>query len=79
MLLSFDEWKSLISNPCHYCNRDLYEPCGTSIDRKDNELGYTTENSVQCCGECNRVKGNILSYAEMKYLMPLLMEFRKVG
>lgn len=28
------------------------------IDRLINELGYTVENSVPCCGECNKGKTN---------------------
>lgn len=33
------------------------------IDRKDNNLGYTLENSLPCCLICNRAKGN-MSYQE---------------
>lgn len=28
------------------------------IDRIDNSKGYTTDNVVSCCGECNRMKSN---------------------
>src|SRR5208283_1176118 len=35
------------------------------IDRKDNSLGYTTSNCVSCCGRCNRIKSNDLTYKEM--------------
>ena len=28
----------------------------TGIDRYDNTLGYTLENSVPCCKQCNRIK-----------------------
>jgi hypothetical protein len=29
------------------------------IDRLDSKLGYTKENSVPCCGTCNRIKMNM--------------------
>jgi hypothetical protein len=29
------------------------------IDRVDNSKGYTLENSVPCCGTCNRMKTNL--------------------
>lgn len=28
----------------------------TGIDRKDNSIGYTPENSVSCCWKCNNMK-----------------------
>ncbi len=31
----------------------------TDIDRKDNLLGYSKENSLPCCFVCNRAKGNM--------------------
>lgn len=38
------------------------------IDRKNNELGYTLENSITCCKICNRAKSS-LSYEEfMEYI-----------
>jgi hypothetical protein len=53
-----------IEGNCHYCGREpetesyyrgfcvLYN----GIDRKDNKLGYTEENSVTCCSMCNKMK-----------------------
>lgn len=39
--------------PCHYCG----EPLRTAgIDRIDNKLGYTIENTVPCCKVCNMMK-----------------------
>lgn len=41
----------LISQQCTYCSKQ-----GGGIDRRDNTKGYTLENSVACCGLCNRWK-----------------------
>lgn len=54
----------LVTERCHYCRRprhrrvarqkvDLY----TGIDRKDTAAGYTVENCVSCCWDCNNAKG----------------------
>lgn len=39
--------------PCHYCA----EPIDTiGLDRKDNSIGYHTDNVVPCCTRCNLMK-----------------------
>lgn len=42
-----------------------YEIYFTGIDRYDSKLGYTVENSVPCCKNCNRAKSN-MSFQEFK-------------
>lgn len=46
-----------------------------TIDRKDNERGYSPDNIVLSCRRCNYVKSDILTYEEMlevgqKYIKP---------
>lgn len=53
---------------CIYCSRELPE-FGHGIDRKDNDIGYTLENSVPCCAECNSLKSNKLTFDEMVWIM----------
>jgi len=67
--LTEDQFESLVQGVCHYCNREpsniknsgrhngLYRYNG--IDRLDNNIGYTLENSVTCCFVCNRAKGDM--------------------
>ena len=50
--LSRGQVKELIRQPCTYCGMD--PACG--IDRTDSSLGYTAENSVPACTDCNRMK-----------------------
>ena len=64
--LSKDEFKLLTGQNCYYCGatpsntwrrgetHGFYKYNG--IDRSDNDLGYTVENSRSCCGLCNRIK-----------------------
>lgn len=65
---------------CHYCsiplNRTQYglskngKTDAILLDRKDNSIGYTLENSVPCCWPCNKDKGklNYKEYLLVKYI-----------
>lgn len=53
-VLTLDEFKEIVKQPCFYCN-DGKSPRG--VDRWNNSLGYTRENSRPCCGPCNKFKG----------------------
>lgn len=64
--LSFEQFYELSQKSCVYCgvlpkqkhkgvsNIDTFIYNG--IDRRDNSLGYTFENSYPCCGKCNTAK-----------------------
>jgi hypothetical protein len=68
MSLSFDDFKELRIKPCHYCGNYIGDG-GYGLDRKDSNLGYTLENIVPCCRECNITKMDKLSYEEMLNLI----------
>lgn len=71
--LSKEEAKNLFKSKCHYCNKEpenlmikrksycrlIYN----GIDRKNNDKGYTTQNCVTCCKDCNYLK-NKRNYEE---------------
>lgn len=71
--LSLDDFKKLTQSECHYCgqlptaisiklsNAGAYIFNG--IDRKDNSIGYSIENSVPCCQPCNFLKKD-MNYSE---------------
>jgi len=69
--LSRTELADLMKQPCHYCGQvpsDLAKRRSHSvfcngIDRVDNALGYTKDNSVSCCSACNMAK-RVMSKAE---------------
>jgi hypothetical protein len=64
--LSKDDIKILTKGNCFYCgappsqirigNRINGGYVYNGIDRLDNNRGYTTENTVSCCGICNLAK-----------------------
>lgn len=63
--LNLEQFRSLIFSCCHYCGQEPSNPGAkdikntvkfSGIDRVDNHLGYTLENSVSCCTICNQMK-----------------------
>lgn len=74
--LQLEEYILLISKKCEYCDSKL-NPMGVGLDRIDSNLGYVSNNVVPCCGNCNVMKNDILSYDEMKIAMKAVLEFRR--
>lgn len=52
--LTKEEFINIVNSNCFYCDSSQY----IGVDRKNNEVGYTTDNSVACCATCNRMKGS---------------------
>jgi 5-methylcytosine-specific restriction endonuclease McrA len=69
--LSMEQFENLTRSSCHYCGtkpQTISRKCSefgsylyNGIDRKNNDLGYTIENCVPCCQECNFLK-SVMSY-----------------
>lgn len=68
--LSLDDFEFITSSNCEYCGLPavrVFNDYGrfktpylcNGIDRVNNELGYTKENCVACCKECNFAKGRL--------------------
>lgn len=73
--ISFEIFKKLISEKCHYCGGKL-NLTGCGLDRKDNNEGYIEQNVVSCCRQCNTVKNYFFTYEEMMLLSPILRQIR---
>jgi hypothetical protein len=76
--LTGEDFDQLTSSDCYHCStppanvarRKKYEGSAfiySGIDRLDNTLGYTRENSVPCCFDCNRYKLD-LPYGEWQMI-----------
>lgn len=67
---------------CHYCSSDIKWATSTrdsmayNLDRKDNSLGYSKENCVVCCGDCNFKKGSRFEYEEYKVAMKAIQDWK---
>lgn len=65
--ISYDEWKSISTQACHYCGCPPSNGTGKAgkrngkyvyngMDRVNNDAGYTLSNVVPCCKRCNHAK-----------------------
>lgn len=64
--LSLDQFVAITKSDCYYCGKPPSKQkripgifgayCYNGVDRKDNACGYTLENSLPCCWECNERK-----------------------
>lgn len=67
--LTEEQFVALTSAACAYCGQPaskLFHTKGSygayrcnGIDRINNSLGYTIQNSQPCCKQCNRAKGSL--------------------
>lgn len=85
--LSKEHFRTITSSSCHYCGvkpsneytkgwvgyRSSYISNG--VDRKDNDKGYTTDNSLPCCSNCNYAKKNY-SYEDFQDWLQRITDFR---
>lgn len=82
--LKWEEFIPLVQKSCIYCGKlpfqntkAIYTPHHyMGIDRKDNKKGYTLDNVAPCCTRCNSVKGQHLSFEEMKIAMAAIAKKR---
>ena len=72
----FVEWYNSQEKKCHYCSRNIEEIKNSNdafnkkiyrltIDRKNNDIGYTKENICLCCYRCNSIKSDYFTEEEM--------------
>lgn len=67
--LTEEQFHELTQQPCHYCGTELSNLWTTrsrsgsysynGLDRKDSTKGYTPNNIVPCCAQCNLAKGRL--------------------
>lgn len=57
--LTKEEFSKFINEKCYYCDKKTIEKHTNGIDRKDNDIGYTIQNCVSCCSQCNYMKGSL--------------------
>lgn len=55
-IITEPEFVKMIQSPCYLCGKCNSSSHTNGVDRIDNLVGYTTENTAPCCGECNYMK-----------------------
>lgn len=82
-----EEFRSLTQNNCFYCNS---EPSNikkaqksngeyryNGLDRIDNSRGYTMDNIVSCCENCNKAKRDLSIDDFLKWAMMIAKNIHK--
>jgi hypothetical protein len=62
--IGFEDYCSIIRDNCHYCGSELANS-GSGLDRINPLGGYTLDNVVPCCRQCNWTKSDYFTYDEM--------------
>ena len=82
--LTFEEWTSIVTQDCYLCGAEpvlregkLHMFQGTrvpinGIDRIDNKIGYTLNNSRPCCPRCNYMKHNMSDRELITHILKIL-------
>ncbi len=80
-----DTAQDLIIKDCHYCgcqSKAITKPNNkfcvvglNGLDRIDSSLGYTVENCVPCCTNCNRAKAQMSLDAFREWLQKAYTHF----
>jgi hypothetical protein len=52
-ILTVEDLRKYYKQNCYYCNNPVND---ISLDRIDNNIGYTSDNIVSCCIKCNVMK-----------------------
>lgn len=62
--ISLEEHAELLRQRCHYCGQSLH-PTGSGLDRINPLGGYSLDNVVPCCRDCNGAKSDRFTHDEM--------------
>jgi len=85
--LTYQEYYEIAKDKpcCHYCGESLvwneWRPTegrrssASNLDRKDANLGYSTDNVVPCCGRCNYAKGTHFTYNQWREIGKVIAEW----
>jgi hypothetical protein len=77
-LLTFEEYEKASIGPCFYCEGAFGDMpiIGYGLDRLDNEKGYSVDNIVPCCWNCNALKQDLLTPEETKAAVHAILKIR---
>lgn len=70
--LDFDIFSDLLERDCFYCGKAQ----SRGVDRYDSNLGYTIDNCVACCSDCNEIKMDRSAYDMFKHILKMIKHFK---
>ena len=74
--LTLEQYKVILGDEiCVYCDNKVGS--GAALDRLDNKKGYTKNNVVVCCNDCNKLRQDRLTPEETKKVVKYLKRLRK--
>ena len=75
--INLAEYSKIVqAEACFYCKNELPK-MGGGVDRKNSSGGYSVENCVPCCTNCNKIRGkDLISHSEMIEVANLLKRLR---
>jgi hypothetical protein len=83
--LSFKEYHRITQQNCFYCNKLPSNEYGSDnyngnffysgLDRVNNLLGYSKQNCVPCCKECNHAKGMMTMVEFKQHITKIYLNF----
>lgn len=71
-----EDYIALLKNSCFYCGLENNVETGIGLDRLDTTLGYSLENCVNCCWECNVVRSNLFTIKQMKIIGQVIRKIK---
>lgn len=76
--LSFTDFVKIVRpDRCHYCSGRIFrKKYGYGLDCKDPASGYTLDNVVPCCRDCNMTKSDLYTYEEFLQLAPVIRQIK---
>jgi hypothetical protein len=88
-LLTENQFKELTKGNCYYCgsppkrsmlkhNVAYGDYVYNGIDRKNNSLGYVSNNCVPCCSECNLMKRKMSVNQFLEHMRKILCNFDEI-
>lgn len=78
--ISSSTFLTMLNKPCYYCERLRTEKDGMSywIDRIDNTTGYTQNNILPCCPQCNRLRMDNYTVEETRVAAQAIKAYREL-
>lgn len=77
--LTLEEFSTITSQKCHYCNEFTINKNYCGVDRVRNNEGYSLTNCVPCCTMCNLMKHTHNQQEWIEHMKKVLNNIKSKG